>query len=79
MAANLCLQVLKFSYATGVSSDNTIPWKHILAPNMSIIVKGSDTGVAEEDLSMRIVQANEVLVSTTAIPRYCEQEVADVT
>ena len=62
MATDICFPVLKFSYATGVRSDNSIPWTHLTASNIFVIVKGTETNVEDGKLSMRIVQANSVLV-----------------
>ena len=63
MATDVCFPILKFSYATGVRSDNTIPWTHLTASNIFVIVKGAKTQVEDGQLTMRIVQANTVLVS----------------
>lgn len=72
MATDLCLPVLKYSHATGVRADNTIPWTHLQATNLFAIVKGIDTkhpdGRLKPDgkLNMRIVHDNSVLVRIIA-------------
>lgn len=60
MATDLCLPFLKFSCATGQRSDNTIPWTHIAASNLYVIVKAAKANDA--DLIMRVVQGSNVLV-----------------
>ena len=68
MATDICLPVLKFSHATGVRSDHTIPWTHISASNLFVIVKGSDTHVRDGHLELRIVQGNQILVRIRPLP-----------
>lgn len=60
MMTDLCLSILKYSYATGQSSDNTIPWTHLAASNLFLIVKADKENDA--DLTMRVVQGSSVLV-----------------
>lgn len=68
MSTDLCFPVIKFSAATGVRPDNTVPWKHLRAENLFVIVKGVDIrhpdGRLQPDgkLNMRVVLASEVLV-----------------
>lgn len=69
MATDLCLSITKYSHATGVRADNTIPWTHLQAHDIFVIVKGVDTrcpdGRLNPDgkLDLRIVHGNKVLVS----------------
>lgn len=39
---DICYPFLKFSYATGVRSDNTIPWTHLTADNIFVVVNGTE-------------------------------------
>lgn len=72
MATDLCFSILKYSHATGVRADNTIPWTHLQANNLFAIVKGTDThhpdGRLNPDgkLNIRIVHDTTVLVSIVA-------------
>ncbi|KAK4549389.1 hypothetical protein LTR36_006386 [Oleoguttula mirabilis] len=67
MATDLCFPILKYSHATGVRSDNTIPWTHLQAQTLFAIIKGTDThhpdGRLHPDgkLDMRIVHGTSVL------------------
>ncbi|KAK3714077.1 hypothetical protein LTR37_008106 [Vermiconidia calcicola] len=70
--ADLCLSVLKLSYATGVREDNTIPWTHLTASDIFVLVKGKDVGIADQQLDLRIVQGTTVLVGLT---RYIDKAV----
>ena len=54
----LCFPVLKFSHATGVRSDNTIPWTHLSASDLYVVVDG----VSTRRLGFRIIQKTTVLV-----------------
>ena len=63
--ADLCLSVLKLSYATGVREDNTIPWTHLTASDIFVVVKGKDVEIADQQLGLRIVQGTTVLVGLT--------------
>ena len=60
MATDLCISVLKFSYATGQRSDNTIPWAKVAASDLFAIVKSAKDN--DRELTMRVVQGNSVLV-----------------
>jgi hypothetical protein len=60
MATDLCISVLKFSYATGQRSDNTIPWAKVAAPDLFMIVKSAKNN--DRVLTLRVVQGNSVLV-----------------
>ena len=62
MAADICFTVLKYSHATGQNADNTIPWTHIAASNLFILVKGKNTDIDNGELTMRVVQGGNVLV-----------------
>lgn len=74
MATDLCLSVIKYSHAVGVRSDVTIPWVHLQATNLFVIVKGtsvkSPDGQLNPDarLDMRIVRGTEVLVRSSRHP-----------
>lgn len=62
MAADMCVAVVKYSYASGVRADNTIPWTHIIASDVYLLLKGEDTHIQNGKLSMHVVQRNSVLV-----------------
>lgn len=62
MGTDICLPVGKYSHATGVRANNTVPWNHLASPNLFIIVKGTDKAAQDEKLMLRIVQGNDVLV-----------------
>ena len=68
MPTDLCHPIVKYSHATGVRIDNSIPWSHLQAENLFAIVKGTDTHHADGrlrpdgKLSMGIVDGGDVLV-----------------
>lgn len=64
MATDICLPVLKYSHAIGMR-DNTVPWTHITASDLFVIVKGVATQVVDGRLTLRIVQGTKVLVRLT--------------
>ncbi|KAK3707761.1 hypothetical protein LTR37_011938 [Vermiconidia calcicola] len=72
--ADLCLSVLKLSYATGVREDNTIPWTHLTASDIFVVVKGKDVEIADQQLGLRIVQGTTVLESLD-VARYVDKAV----
>jgi hypothetical protein len=59
MGTNICLPFLKFSHAAGVRNDNSIPWVHVTADDLVVVVKGD---VNNTHLVMRVLQRNRVLV-----------------
>ncbi|KAK5127694.1 hypothetical protein LTR08_004339 [Meristemomyces frigidus] len=67
MATDLCHPILKYSHATGVRSDSSIPWSHLQAEDLFIILKGIDTHYPDGrlhldgKLSMRIVDGTNAL------------------
>jgi hypothetical protein len=63
MAADICVAVVKYSHATGVKPDNTIPWTHIVASNVFLVLKGEHTHIQNGQLILQVVQANTALVS----------------
>jgi len=62
MGADICFSLRKYSHASGTRTDGSIPWTHISSNNLFIIVKGTDRSIANEQLTLRIVQGNDVLV-----------------
>lgn len=66
MATDLCLPVLKFSHATGIDANNSIPWTHLQASDIFAIVNGKYTTIAHGELTLRVVHGNRVLVSIAA-------------
>ena len=62
MATDICLPILKFSYATGVRGDNTIPWTHLSATDVFVLVNGTNSNDPNSQLTMRVVQGNNALV-----------------
>lgn len=63
MAADMCVAVTKYSHATGVKSDNTIPWTHIVTSNVFLVLKGGNTHIRNGQLLLQVVQGNSALVS----------------
>ena len=62
MPTNICLQISKYSYATG-QRDGSVPWTQITdLTNLFIVLKGIDTQVVDGQLSLEIIQGNKVLV-----------------
>ena len=66
MATDFCFPLLKYSHAVGMSPDNTIPWIHLQASDLFVIVTGKNTHLVDGLLTLRVVQGNRVLVSLTA-------------
>lgn len=62
MAADMCVAVTKYSHATGVKADNTIPWTHIVTSNVFLVLKGEDTHIRNGQLLLQVVQGNSALV-----------------
>ena len=62
MATDMCVAVAKYSHATGVKTDNTIPWTHVVASNVFLVLKGEDTHIQNGQLVLQVVQGNAVLV-----------------
>jgi hypothetical protein len=62
MAANMCVAVGRYSHAIGVKSDNTIPWIHIAASDVFLVLKGEDTHIQNGQLILQVVQGNSALV-----------------
>jgi hypothetical protein len=66
MAVDICVAVAKYSHATGVKPDNTIPWTHIVASNVAIVLKGEDTHIPNGQMLLQVVQGTSALVSNHA-------------
>ncbi|KAK3645772.1 hypothetical protein LTR56_008959 [Elasticomyces elasticus] len=64
MATDLCLPLLKYSFAVGAREDKTIPWNHIQADDIYVVVSGNkDAHNPDEKLDLRVVQGVRVLDS----------------
>lgn len=63
MATDLRLPINKFSHAIGVGAGNNLPWEHLQATNLVVVVRGRDTSVPDGELIMRVVHANDTKVS----------------
>jgi hypothetical protein len=62
MAADICVAVGKYSHAIGVRPDNTIPWTHVAATDLFLVLKGEDTHIQNGRLILQVVQGNSALV-----------------
>ena len=62
MAADTCVAVGKYSHAIGVKPDNTIPWIHVAATDLFLVLKGEDTHIQNGQLILQVVQGNTALV-----------------
>ena len=62
MAADMCVAVAKYSHAIGVQPDNTIPWIHVAASNLYLVLKGENTHTQNDRLILQVIQGNSVLV-----------------
>jgi len=62
MAADMCVAVGKYSHAIGVKPDNTIPWTHVAATDLFLVLKGEDTHIQNGQLILQVVQGNSALV-----------------
>lgn len=58
----MCVAVVKYSHATGVKSDNTITWTHIVATNLFLVLKGEETHIQNGQLVLQVIQGNSALV-----------------
>ncbi|KAK0326505.1 hypothetical protein LTR82_002347 [Friedmanniomyces endolithicus] len=63
MATDLCFPLLKYSHAVGMSPDNTIPWNHLQASDLFVLVTGKNTHLVDGLLTLRVVHGNRVLES----------------
>lgn len=61
MAVDICVNVAKYSHATGVRPDNVIPWTHLVASDVFLILEGEDTHRHNGQLRLRVIQGNSVL------------------
>lgn len=61
MTADLRLECLKFSHATG-QVNGKIPWGHTLGSDLMVVVSGSHMLSARVPLNMQIYQGNSVIV-----------------
>ncbi|KAK1063331.1 hypothetical protein LTR33_012311 [Friedmanniomyces endolithicus] len=71
MATDFCFPLLKYSHAVGMSPDNTIPWIHLQASDLFVIVTGKNTHIVDGLLTLRVVQGNRVLESID-VARYID-------
>ena len=62
MAADMCVAVGKYSHAIGVKPDNTIPWTHIAASDVFLVLKGENTHIQNGRLMLQVVKGNSALV-----------------
>ena len=63
MAIDMCLPLAKYSYATGCDSKtNTIPWEHLSAVDIFVVIKGEGSNDATGPLSLKIIHTTKVLV-----------------
>jgi hypothetical protein len=62
MPADMCVAVAKYSHAIGVNPDNTIPWIHVAASNVYLVLKGENTHRQNGQLTLQVVQGNSALV-----------------
>lgn len=58
----MCVAVGKYSHATGVKPDNTIPWTHIAASDVFLVLKGENSHIQNGRLMLQVVQGNSALV-----------------
>lgn len=65
MAADMCVAVGKYSHAIGVKLDNTIPWTHVAATDLFLVLKGEDTHIQNGQLILQVVQGNSAIVRIT--------------
>lgn len=65
MAADMCVAVVKYSHATGVKPDNTLPWTHIVATNLFLVLKGEETHIQNGQLVLQVIQGSSALVGTS--------------
>ena len=70
MATNLCLPLTKYSHATGVQSDNSVSWTHLIASDIVVIVKGTNTHVVDGELELRIIRGNSILVDAVVLANH---------
>ncbi|KAH9827781.1 hypothetical protein Tdes44962_MAKER02714 [Teratosphaeria destructans] len=69
MATNICYAVTKFSFATGLRPDASVPWQHHTSDQLFVILTGKDTRLSDGrlrpdgKLDMRIVDHTQVMES----------------
>jgi len=68
MAADMCVAVGKYSHAIGVKPDNSIPWTHVSASDVFLVLKGKDTHIQNGQLILQVVQGNTALVRIEQSP-----------
>lgn len=62
MGSDVCVDVVKYSHATGIAADNSIPWTHLQASNLFLVLNGKDTDIEDGHLTLRVVHGSAVLV-----------------
>jgi len=66
MAIDICVGCTKFSHAVGVRpEDNTIPWTHLSATDLCLLIRGQDASARDGELVLQVVQGNALLVRRT--------------
>lgn len=72
MAFQVSFDVLKFSEALSDPGPTKIDWTHVTAPNIQVLLEGSDSRLDEHILRMDVVQGTTFLVGSSlgSRPRY---------
>ncbi|EME50114.1 hypothetical protein DOTSEDRAFT_20500 [Dothistroma septosporum NZE10] len=75
MTIDICLPLVKYSYAIGCDkSTNSIPWDHLSAVDLFVVIKGQGTNNGTGPLVMNIIHATKVLEKVD-IDQYIERAV----
>ncbi|GAB7329269.1 hypothetical protein MBLNU13_g01076t1 [Cladosporium sp. NU13] len=72
MATDMCVAVGKYSHAIGVKPDNTIPWTHVAATDLFLVLKGEDTHIQNGQLILQVIQGNSAL-ETVDVAEYVDR------
>lgn len=63
MAIDISLPLAKYSFAMGCDAKtNTIPWEHLTAVDLFVVIKGDSSYDASGSLSLKIIYGTKVLV-----------------
>lgn len=71
MGTDVCVNVIKYSHATGITAENSIPWTHLVAADLYLLLKGTDTDIENGNLALSVVHGSATLVRAAFCRTIC--------
>jgi len=65
MGSDVCVSVAKYSHATGITAENSIPWTHLAANDLFLLLNGKDHDAEDGELTLRVMHGTATLVGAT--------------